>query len=86
MDHYPHLTDGERESDLPKVTEQASGGAWIQICSVHLYPAFWRAERFWKQEIWALTHSDSLERGPFVSHNLDMERGLGCRTLNALDQ
>ena len=51
-------------SDLPKVTEQASGRAWIQTWHVHLHAAFWRVEGFWKQEIQALTHPDLLGGGP----------------------
>lgn len=69
-------------SDLPKVTEQASGRACFQTWHVHLHAAFWRVEGLWKQEIQTLTHPNLLGGGPFGSHNLDMERGFGCRTLN----
>lgn len=38
-----------RVSNLPKVTEQASGRVWLRTWCAHPHAAFWRAEGFWKQ-------------------------------------
>jgi len=65
-------------SDLPKVTQQAHGRAWIQTWCVPLHNAFWKAEGFWKQDIPVLTHPGP--QSPFVNcvgreTSLDKEKG-----------